>query len=342
MTFLHKYSSIFLFSSIIAFLIFILSFFYEIVDNSKLNLARSAMLSFSFGSFAIYLYFRNESSLIKFTRRFNKLIEENIELESKIKQYTFLKLDKHLISSIHQYLVFFSNYVKDSKKVDITMHASEVEGGLDIAFDFPESVTKEELQTWLDEYLGFLTTDKNELQVNTVAEVTEKEADILILKLKNQKQYFEHSLEILRMENRLLKSENEHKKDVIKLLASKSDQIFIPIGDNNSLIKEQTNTTDKPQFIGNTFQESNINISEINDTIIDLIKTYAENNKQQTQLLSNLKTLQSETASEKKKKKSGGMIRKFLETCNTEVAKKVIQTISKNGEGWVQYIIGLF
>lgn len=218
------------------------------------------------------------------------------------------------------------------------MHASEVEGGLNIAFDFPETTTKEELQTWLDEYLGFLTTEKDNFQVNTVKGVTIKEVDILTLKLKSQKQHFEHSLEILAMENRLLKSENEQKTDIIKLLASKSDQIFIPIGNNNSLIKEQSNTSDKTQFIGNSFHKSEINISEIDDRIIELIKEFSKNNKEEKKLLSNLETLKSEKSSEKEKKKSGGMIRKFLETCNTEVAKQVIKTISENGEGWIQYI----
>ncbi|WP_430412751.1 hypothetical protein [Kordia sp.] len=168
-----------------------------------------------------------------------------MQLEAKLKKYTFLKLDKQLISSIHQYLVFFSNYVKESKQVDITMHASEVEGGLDIAFDFPETTTKEELQTWLDEYLGFLTTDKNDFQVNTVEEVTNEQADVLILRLRNQVQSFRHSLDILRVENKLLKSQNEQIADITKLLASKSDQIFIPIGNHNSLSKEQSNIIDK-------------------------------------------------------------------------------------------------
>ncbi|EDP96287.1 hypothetical protein U8527_09255 [Kordia algicida OT-1] len=269
------------------------------------------------------------------------IIAKNIA-ESKLKQYTFLKLDKHLISSIRQYLVFFSNYVKDSKKVEIIMHASEVEGGLDIAFDFPETTTKEELQTWLNEYLGFLKTDKNNLQVNAVDDVTDKEADVLILKLKNQIQHFKHSLDILQVENNLLKSQNEQITDITKLLASKSDQFFIPIGNNNSIVKEQSNTTDKTQFIGSSFHKSEINISEIDDKIVDLIKTLSKNTKQEKKLLSNLETLKSETASEKEKKKSGSMIRKFLETCNTEVAKEVIQTISENGEGWIQYIGTLF
>ncbi|MBC8754620.1 hypothetical protein H2O64_08035 [Kordia sp. YSTF-M3] len=267
---------------------------------------------------------------------------EKEDAESKLKKYTFLKLDKHLISSISQYLVFFSNYVKDSKKVNITMHASEVEGGLDIAFDFPETTTREELQIWLDEYLGFLTTDKENFQVNTVAEVTNEKADVLILKLKSQVQHFKHSLDILKLENNLLKSHNEQISDITKLLASKGNQLFVAAAENSTVIKEQRNTTDKTQFIGNLINNSNIHISEIDDRIVDLIKEFSKNNKEEKKLLSNLETLQSDKSSEKEKKKSGSLIRKFLETCNTEVAKEIIQTIAEKGEGWVQYIAGMF
>ncbi|QHI35908.1 hypothetical protein IMCC3317_12560 [Kordia antarctica] len=275
----------------------------------------------------------------------NLLSEENSELqlakdniESKLKKYTFLKLDKQLISSIRQYLVFFSNYVNDSKKVDIIMHASEVEGGLDIAFDFPETTTKEELQIWLDEYLGFLTAEKDNFQVNTVAEVTNEKADILILKLKNQVQHFKHSLDILKVENNLLKSHNEQISDITKLIASKGNQLFVATAENSTIINEQSNTTDKTQFIGNSFNKSEINISEIDDRIVDLIKTFSKNSKKEKKLLAELATLKSETSSEKEKKKSGSLLRKFLETCNSETAKEIIQTIAEKGEGWVQYI----
>lgn len=194
-------------------------YYYLIKKDDSLSSLLILCLSFS------VFYHLTVNILSRYKNEDLKLV--NDEISSKLKQYTFLKLDKHLISSIRQYLVFFSNYVKDSKKVDITMHASEVEGGLDIAFDFPETTTKEELQTWLDEYLGFLTTDKDNFQLNTVDEVSHEEADILILRLRNQVQSFRHSIDILKLENKLLKSQNEQIMDITKLLASKGNQFFV-------------------------------------------------------------------------------------------------------------------
>ena len=337
--FFKKY---FLFIGIVLIVIVLaFSLYFLKIDKNVASAIGSLALLFIL-IFLTSVFIRNSREELKKTvtaeaREKTALIMALEEAKSKLKKYTFLKLNKQLISSIRQYLVFFSNYVNDSKKVDITMHASEVEGGLDIGFDFPETTTKEELQTWLDEYLGFLTADIDNLQVNVVEEVTNSETDFLILDLKSQIRHLIRSLKSAELRHDDLKIEHDFLKDFSMLMMSKSGQLF-----NNTHIEKQINNTAKAQFIGNKIENSKINISEIDDKIVKLIKDLSKNNKQEKKLLAQIETLKSETSTDKEKEKSGSLLRKFLETCNSETAKEIIKTIAEKGEGWVQYITGIF
>lgn len=269
------------------------------------------------------------------------ILKEKAELEAReankqLKKYTFIKIDKHLKTAISQYLSFFSSYVEESKKVEIKMHTKDSEDGLYISFDVPEGLDKATIQSWFDDYLNHLYKDKTEITINTVKGVSIEQSDILILKLKGQINHYQRQLDILKLENNYLKDNSDYFKDVITLLSSKSPQMFITTSNNE--VKEQNNYSNQSQFIGSTFNQGNFNISNIDEKIFDLIKDSTISENEQEELIKAVEIIKDVSNSEKDKKKSGSLIRKFLESAASESAKEVMQFIMENGESWLKYI----
>lgn len=261
-----------------------------------------------------------------------------LEAKLKLKKYTFIKIDSHFKTAINQYLAFFSNYIEDSKKVKIRMNVKDAEDGIYISFDVPENLDKVLFQNWFNEYLNHLNYKKStdEININTVKGVSKEETDLLILKLKSQINHYQRQLDILKIENVLLKNNSEFFKDTLKLLSSKSQQIFI--SNTNNEIDKQNNYSDQSQFIGSTFSNSEIKISNVDEKIINLIKNSTLEKKKQNELIDSIQTLKDDSISEKQKKKSGNLLRKFLETTVSESAKEVIRFAAENTETWLRHI----
>lgn len=267
--------------------------------------------------------------------------KENAEIEAEearkqLKKYTSIKIDKHLRTAISQYLSFFSSYVEQSKKVLITLNTRESEDGLDISFNIPENIDDLILQDWFEDYLNHLTSNEDMIEINTVESVTVEELDILILKLKQQINHYKRQIDILNIENSYLKDNTEYFKDVIKLLSSKSPQLFISA--TNSKINEQNNFSNQSQFIGSTFNQGNFSISNIDEKIIDLIKESSISEIERKELINSVSIIKDESKSEREKKKSGGLIKKFLETTVSESAKELMKFIIENSDTWLKYI----
>lgn len=327
----------------VAYISYILLENYLEVDRNKTTFILCGIITFFLLSLLLLFLAKSQISELKLKLEDTKA--EKIIAESKLKHYTFLKLDKNLVSSIHQYLIFFPNYVRSSKKINISMYISEEPDGLDISFEIPMSIKKNEFQVWLNEYLNFLIKDEKEFKIETVENISKIEKELLIFELKNKIKSYKQSIEaekqklqnkivnIEKNENGVDQSYKDLHKETLKAIQKMLDTFKNPT---------QINNFGGIQIINSKIENSTIQISEINDKIIGLIEKFADNSTQKTALLSNLETLKSETASEEEKKKSGGMIKEFLKSCSGETAKQIIKTIAENGEGWVQYITGLF
>ncbi|MCR8669271.1 hypothetical protein NO995_16405 [Aestuariibaculum sp. M13] len=264
---------------------------------------------------------------------------EATEANKQLKKYTLIKIDKHLKTAINQYLSFFSTFVEESKKVSIKMHTMDSEDGLQISFDIPEQLDKNTLQEWFDDYLKYLYSNKNEINVKTAAGVTTEETDILILKLKSQINHYKRQLDILKIENSYLQDNSEFIKDIVKLLSSKSNQIFI--SSPNNQIHKQNNYSNQSQFIGSTINTDYFTISNIDEEIMNLIKESSIGISNQTELLNSIKITKDDSLPEEKRRKHGRLVRKFLETSVSESAKEILKFVIANSDSWLKYISNL-
>ena len=326
------------------------SYIYNDIDFNKLTAILSIILILILCFLSLSLYKNNNlrakaNDLLQDKNGELQKAKEKAELDAKLakkqlKKYTFIRIDKHLKLAITQYLSFFSTYIEESKKIQIKMNTQDSDDGLYVSFDVPKGIDKQTLQVWFEDYLMFLYKDKNNIILNTVDGVTTEQADLLILKLKGQINHYQRQLDILKIENNYLKDNSEYFKDVIKLLSSKSDRIFITT--SNSEIKEQKNYSNQSQFIGSTFNQSNFNFSNIDEKIIDLIKNSSISANEQDELIKSVEIIKDDSKSEKVKKKAGALIGKFLETTTTESAKQIMKFVIENGESWLKHISNSF
>jgi len=72
--------------------------------------------------------------------------------------------------------------------------------------------------------------------------------------------------------------------------------------------------------------------------LINLIHENIPNEEEKKKLIDNLETIRSENTSEEQKKKSGGLIGKFLESVTSESGKQIAKEIFENGDKILEYI----
>ena len=78
--------------------------------------------------------------------------------------------------------------------------------------------------------------------------------------------------------------------------------------------------------------------SNAEEALIELIRKNCENEEDKERLLNKLKNIQNPKVSIDKKIKSGGALKKFLDSMVSESGKKIVQGITENGADFVKYI----
>lgn len=73
--------------------------------------------------------------------------------------------------------------------------------------------------------------------------------------------------------------------------------------------------------------------------LLKLIRDNTETEKEREELITRLTTIQSLEVTAEEKKKSGGILRKFLDSIASESGKKIVQELTENGADFIEYII---
>ncbi len=144
-------------------------------------------------------------------------IDENYE-------YANLEISEELKTSVHQYLLFFKDYIRISKKKNVNFTIIQTDSGLKVKFERGSEDFNENLKDWLKEYMSFVKGNIDDIVINVKKDVTKEEADILRIKLENQVDSLKRDIKIVELENEWLKKN----KDFLQNLAlefSKKDNV---------------------------------------------------------------------------------------------------------------------
>lgn len=89
---------------------------------------------------------------------------KNINL--RLYNYVLMKLPDDLRTPIQQYLLFFKDYVRDSRLIEIDFDVFKVENGIAIRVKNSKSFPKEKFQNLFKEYISFLENAKIQKSTN--------------------------------------------------------------------------------------------------------------------------------------------------------------------------------
>lgn len=168
------------------------------------------------------------------TLQSNQLLEKNELITNQSTSLIEVEIDcpTLLRISVQQYLIYFNEFVKVAKGEDISFEVQKIDSGLSISLVNQKSVPLTQIQQWLDEYIGLLKQDEDNLEFIIKEDTNQKNLDILIADLRNQIAHLKNSIEILKLKNMFLKQET----DFIKSLNS---QETLRIGPENQLTNSE-------------------------------------------------------------------------------------------------------
>ncbi len=134
--------------------------------------------------------------------------------EAKKINRVFIKVPEEIKTAIHQYLLFFKDYVRTAKNKEIDFNVIQTDEGLIIETSNMKKEEREMLQKWFDEYIDFVRLKKRKITIKKEGTTTSKKMNFLRLKLETQISNLENHLKIAKMENKLLKEHNEFLKTI--------------------------------------------------------------------------------------------------------------------------------
>ena len=111
-----------------------------------------------------------------------------------------LKIPTQLKTSIKQYLNFFPDFVLQSKGVKINFEVTTVDEGLSLQIHEKDEDSINEINTYLQEYMGLLQHTNEELSIVFTKPVTDFEKELLLTQQRLQIRNLENALDIKELE----------------------------------------------------------------------------------------------------------------------------------------------
>lgn len=187
------------------------------------------------------------------------LIEGNLLEEKEISDMGILELKEHFNiielvkfkikveeifrTPFQQYLLFFREYIKTTKKKSIFFEVNLIDSGLEIIYKPDENISLDEIKLCLIEYMGFAKEKSIEAQLNSCY-LTVKELNLLQMNLELQVQSLNKQIQLNKIRHELLEPKSltqNLKKEKLKYLNAIEN--LIESNENNQsveLTKEYT------------------------------------------------------------------------------------------------------
>ncbi|HYG16317.1 MAG TPA: leucine-rich repeat domain-containing protein [Bacteroidia bacterium] len=118
------------------------------------------------------------------------------------------KIPQSIKTAIKQYLLYFSDYVKNFKGLDIKIEITDTTDGLEVNFN--DSIDESIVSDLLNEYLNFVGSNVEKVKPDFDIEKDEIAKDVAIVDLRNQLRFLQSSLETKAVEVRALRQERDN------------------------------------------------------------------------------------------------------------------------------------
>ena len=147
------------------------------------------------------------------------------ELHDYVAQHLFVR--DELKTALHQYLVYFVDYVRSAKGQDIDFQVLNIPAGLELRLKSEGDQHVHNVASYLQEYVSLVGQNLDSLAVNIEAEIDPTEQKILMVELRNQIRMLQSSVEIRNVKIDYLKGEVEFLRQSLQRVLSRPSPILI-------------------------------------------------------------------------------------------------------------------
>ncbi|MBP6236017.1 MAG: hypothetical protein KA536_07745 [Saprospiraceae bacterium] len=234
-----------------------------------------------------------------------------------------LNLSQELKNPISQYLSFFSTYILKTKGVEVNLKIEEITDGIEILFDKKNDSNYDNINEWMMEFINHIKENTGIYEINYEIQRSENEQKILILSLNQQISHLKNYIDIIRLENNLLKDTNYFFKELLLNISSQKIEV-------KNLISNDTYN-----FIDNAISEYEL-LNNDDREFLKLIYENTSSESERKELIESLKNLKDPKVSEEDREKSKSKFRKFMEKGLSEATKQIFKKlIDASFENWI-------
>ncbi|MCG8332223.1 MAG: hypothetical protein MI974_31345 [Chitinophagales bacterium] len=134
-----------------------------------------------------------------------------------------IKISSALVTPIQQYLLFFKEYTKNTKAVEIKINIREVHDGIEITYDVPPTISEKDVSDWFAEYMMYLQDnidDQDGISIDDNS-ILNHEQKLFLIRLENEINHLKSSLKMAQLENQMLQNQYKDIKQIAMELSTK-------------------------------------------------------------------------------------------------------------------------
>lgn len=168
-----------------------------------------------------------------------QLQEVILEYENLFKKYEIDEISSIIVEvpdelklSLQQYILFFKEYIRNTKGYDTYFEVIKSNTGLRIDIKPREIDDFNLFNEWFNEYLDFIRKANSSIQIAIKGDISPKKIEIFTAEMKNQIRHLESQLEIANLKNRFLSDENSFLRN-LSLNLSNSNRVLREYGYND-------------------------------------------------------------------------------------------------------------
>jgi hypothetical protein len=264
---------------------------------------------------------------------------------------TVLILQKGIRNSINQYLIFFKEYVRKIKGKEIEFDVKETLDGIFISIKTNPDLGIDKLivQKWLKEYTDFIGKNVNDISFEFGEDIKLEgdELEFFNQKLENRLVSLQNDLSIAKIERasllgaltKLIEMKDDDSDGVInQIIIGNVEQNVSRIKNNRIMKIENQNIFGGNQQFADIIINNSQVLDESDSRFLQLIHENTSSPEEKKALIESLENVKSDDYPEEEKKKSGGLLRKFIDSVATEGGKQIVKEIAENGAEYWQYI----
>ena len=247
---------------------------------------------------------------------------DNFEKAINSKKFK-LKIPNELKNPIVQYLTFFSTYILKTKGVEVKLKVEEINDGIEILLENSNTTDYESLNDWMMEFINHIREKTGNYEINYEIQRSENEQKILVLALNQQISHLNNSIDLIKLENNLLKDSNYFLKELLLNISSQKVEV-------KNLISNDTYN-----FIDQAISEYDI-LNNDDREFLKLIYENTSNDLERRDLIESLKNLKDKTITNEVREKSKSKFRKFMEQGLSEATKQIFKKlIDASFDNWI-------